>query len=128
MNRVIVHTACPSARKPIADSLNGLSGRSDEHSIRLLASEGGDAAAWDAANGYDGSWFGASQALNPAIAQGILYDGQAKLTESYFAAFDEASGTLVTHNCPSPPSDATFGAFLVASGLETEPQAEPEPY
>jgi hypothetical protein len=130
MTRYWIHTACPDAKRTAANALAGLSGRIDEHSIALVSTPGGGAAAWDTEQGYAGQWWGASQGLAPGIAGLMLYDGQAKTTESYYAAFDESSGVLLQHNCPTPPANATFEAFLTAAGLqrgtvESQPLSRP---
>lgn len=123
MNRYLIHTACPDARRTVANNLAGLTGRIDEHSIPLTATPGGGAAAWDTAQGYAGQWWGASQGLAPGIAGQMLYDGQIKTTQSFYAAFDESSGVLLQHNCTDAngdlvaPANATFEAFLAACGL-----------
>jgi hypothetical protein len=118
VTRYLIHTACPDAKRTTANGLAGLSGRIDEHSVPLVSTPGGGAAAWDTEQGYAGQWWGASQALAPGIAGLMLYDGQAKTTESYYAAHDESSGVLLQHNCPTPPANATFDAFLAAAGLQ----------
>lgn len=118
MSRILTHMAVPGAMRELAATMAGLSGLVTEHSIPLVTIEGGPSAAWDATKGYDGSWWGASQALAPAIAQGMLESGYMLGTESWFAALWEEGGTLLQHNLPAPPVDASFEAFLAAAGLE----------
>ena len=118
MTRYLIHTACPETRKGVANALAGLSGRANEHSIALQSIAGKKAKEWDDLKTYAGNWWGASQALEAGIAMTMLGDGQAKKTESFYAAYDEDSGTLLGHNCPNDPADASFEAFLAAVGLE----------
>lgn len=110
--------AVPDSKRAMAGTMTGLSGVPSEHSVELQAIPGGASAAWDTANGYTGKWWGASQALAPEIAQPMLASGYALETESWFAAIWEEGGSLIQHNLPSAPADASFDAFLVAAGLE----------
>lgn len=115
--RVQVHMAVPEAKRALAATMSGLSGNPLEHSIRCTATPSGAAASWDATQGYDGTWWAASQAFDPVIAQEMMEDGYELETESVFAAFFEDDGTLIDHNLPDPPEDASFDAFLSAAGL-----------
>lgn len=117
MSRVQVHMAVPEAKRALAATMSGLSGNLVEHSIRCTATPGGAAAAWDAEQGYEEDWYAATQAFAPGIAQAMLASGDNKKTESFFAAFYEDDGTLIDHNLPEPPADASFDAFLTAAGL-----------
>jgi hypothetical protein len=94
--------------------MTGLSGNLSEHSVVLNVVNGGLAKAW-----FDGTWWGASQAFAPEIAQAMLISGHTLGTEHYFAAFDEDSGMPIPGgtNIDPPPTDATFGAFIAAVGL-----------
>lgn len=117
VTRVLCHMAVPGAKRALAATMTGLSGLPQEHSVELHSVAGGASAAWDAANGYDGKWWGASQALAPEIAQPMLASGYGLETESWFAALWEG-GTLIQHNLPTAPADSSFDAFLAAAGLE----------
>lgn len=110
--------AVPDSKRALAATMAGLSGNPLEHSIPLRAVAGGPSAAWDTTNAYNGNWWGASQAFESGIAQSMLASGYSLETESWFAAFFEADGTLINHNLPSPPADASFASFLTAAGLE----------
>lgn len=118
MNRILCHMAVPDAKREIAGTMTALSGVPQEHSAELRAIPGGASAQWDSAKGYAGTWWGASQALAPEIAQPMLASGYALETESWFAALWEEGGSLIQHNLPTAPADATFEAFLAAAGLE----------
>lgn len=118
MSRILIHTACPDTKRATAGTMAGLSGLPEEHSVECNAIPGGPSALWDTGHGYGGKWWAASQALAPAIAQGMLTSGYILGTESWFVALYEVGGTLIQHNLPSAPTDATFDAFLVAAGLE----------
>lgn len=118
MTRVLVHMAVPDAKRALAATMTGLSGNPVEHSVECNTVEGGPSAAWDAANGYDGKWWAASQPFAPVIAQTMLASGYALETESWFVARYEDDGTLIDHNLPTAPADASFDAFLTAAGLE----------
>ncbi len=117
MTRIVCHTAVPDAKRALAATMDGLSGLSQEYSVELQSIPGGASASWDTTNGYNGKWWGASQALAPEIAQPMLASGYALETESWFAALWEG-GTLIQHNLPAAPADSSFEAFLVAAGLE----------
>jgi hypothetical protein len=117
MSRVLVHMAVPGAKRQLAATMAGLSGLPTEHSVECEAVPGGASAQWDTAQGYDGTWWAASQAFAPAIAQSMLQSGYMLGTESWFVARFEDNGTLIDHNLPVPPVDASFDAFLVAAGL-----------
>ncbi len=117
MTRVVCHTAVPDAKRALAATMEGLSGLPQEYSVELQSIPGGPSAAWDIANGYNGTWRGASQALAPEIAQPMLASGYALGTEGWFAAIWEG-GTLIQHNLPVAPADSSFEAFLAAAGLE----------
>lgn len=117
MTRVVCHTAVPDAKRSLAATMDGLSGLPQEHSVQLQSIPGGASASWDATNSYNGTWWGASQALAPEIAQPMLASGYALETESWFAALWEG-GTLIQHNLPVAPADSSFEAFLAAAGLE----------
>ena len=116
--RILVHMAVPDAKRDLAATMAGLSGIPTEHSVQLQAIPGGPSALWDAAQGYNGTWWGASQAFAQEIAQAMLASGYSLQTESWFVARYEANGTLIDHNLPNPPANATFAAFLAAAGLE----------
>lgn len=120
MIRIVVHMAVPDAKRALAATMSGLSGLPAEHIIELSAIPSGASALWDAAKGYGGKWWGASQALSPDVAQPMLASGYALETESWFAAFWENTNTLVPNgtNLDPPPSVSSFDAFLAASGLE----------
>lgn len=126
MSRYLIHTACPDARRQVANGLEGLSGQPGEHSVPLRSIGSTTAKEWDDQKQYNGLWWGASQALTPEIAMALLIDGLVKKSESFYAAFDEKSGTLLDHNCPVPPADATFPAFLTECGLEYAAAGEPK--
>lgn len=117
MNRVLIHMAVPDAKRKLAGTMTGLSGVPQEHSVELHSIPGGPSAAWDTTNSYSGTWWGASQALAPEIAQPMLASGYGLETESWFAALWEG-GTLIQHNLPVAPVDSSFEAFLAAAGLE----------
>ena len=117
MIRVVCHTAVPDAKRALAATMDGLSGLPQEHSVELQSIPGGASASWDATNSYNGTWWGASQALAPEIAQPMLASGYGLGTESWFAALWEG-GTLIQHNLPVAPADSSFEAFLAAAGLE----------
>lgn len=121
MIRVLVHLAVPDAMRAIAATMTGLSGLITEHSVELSAVEGGPSAAWDLQKGYAGVWWGASQYLETGIAQAMMTSGYMLGTESWFAARFEADGTLIDHNLPTPPADASWNAFLAAAGLAMVP-------
>lgn len=124
MSRILVHMAVPDAKRELAATMSGLSGYTQEHSVECNTVPAGPSAQWDAAQTYSGVWWAASQAFAPEIAQEMLQSGYMLGTESWFAAFDEDSGTLLQHNMPSPPADASFEAFLAAAGLvRVEPEA-----
>lgn len=124
--RVIVHMAVPGAKRALAATMAWLSGLVTEHSIPLITTPGGPSFLWDTEKGYSGDWWGASQALAPGIAQAMLTSGYMLGTESWFAAFDEDSETLLQHNLPNPPANASFEAFLAAAGLSrVEPEGMP---
>lgn len=118
MSRVVVNTAVPGVNREEAASMAYLSGRIEEHSVELTSKATGPSHDWDVAKGYDGKWWGARQALNPYIAQSMLQSGYMLGTESWFAAFDEMTLTLLQHNLPVAPVDASFDAFLEAAGLQ----------
>ena len=121
MSRIIVHMACPFARLAVANSLAGLSGKSDEHKIRLQSIPGKPAAIWDGVKGYpQGRWQGASQALTPEFVQTMLGDGLSKKPESFYVSYweDDLKPVEGGTNCPAWPTDASFEAFLVLLGLE----------
>lgn len=120
MIRVLCHMAVPEAKRTLAATMTGLSGLPQEHSVELHSVAGGASAAWDAENGYDGKWWGASQALAPEIAQPMLTSGYGLETESWFVAFWEGTNTIVPNgtNMVPPPSDSSYESFLVAAGLE----------
>jgi hypothetical protein len=107
MSRITIHTACPASRKAIADALDGLSGLSSEHSIPLKSTVAGGTWLWDVSNNPTYRWHGASQNFAQGIAMTMLTDGQTKQSGSYYAAFDENSGTLLDHNCLTAPATAT---------------------
>jgi len=117
MIRVLVHMAVPDAKRALAATMSGLSGNLVEHSIECGTTPGGPSALWDVAQGYNGKWWAASQAFESGIAQAMLADGYNKETESWFVAYFDDNGTLINHNFPSPPNDASFNAFLSAAGL-----------
>lgn len=117
MSRLIVHMACPYARVAVANALAGLSGRDDEHSIRLESVPGKPAKEWEGIKGYpQGRWQGASQRLEASFVQAMLADGVSKKPESYYVAWDEATGSPVDTNLPVWPADTTFAAFLEVLG------------
>lgn len=120
MIRVVCHTAVPDAKRALAATMEGLSGLPQEYSVELQSIPGGPSAAWDMANGYNGTWRGASQALAPEIAQPMLASGYALGTEGWFAAYWEGTNTLVPNgaNLNPHPDTADFEAFLAAAGLE----------
>ena len=120
MIRVVCHTAVPGVNREKAASMEGLSGLPQEHSVELHAIPGGPSAAWDEEKGYDGTWWGASQALAPEIAQPMLASGYMLGTEGWFAAYWEGTNTLVPNgaNLNPHPDTADFEAFLAAAGLE----------
>jgi len=120
MTRVVCHTAVPDAKRSLAATMDGLSGLPQEHSVELQSIPGGASASWDATNSYNGTWWGASQALAPEIAQPMLASGYALETESWFAAYWEGTNTLVPNgtNLNPQPDSADFEAFLAAAGLE----------
>lgn len=119
MSRFIVHMACPYARLAVANALAGLSGREDEHSIRLQSLPGKPAATWDGIKGYpQGRWQGASQRLEASFVQAMLNDGVSKKPESYYVAWDEETGAQVDTNLPAWPANTTFAAFLTVLGCE----------
>ena len=126
MTRILVHMAVPDATRDLAATMTGLSGFPPEHSVKLVAIEGGPSAAWDAEQGYTGEWWGSSHRFADTIAQEMLISGYMLGTESWFAARFEADGTLIDHNLPQPPADASFAAFLAAAGLAMVP-GEPFP-
>lgn len=117
MTRVQVHMAVTDELRALAGTMAGLSGNLVEHSVECSTTPGGPSALWDAEQGYSGIWWAASQAFAPEIAQAMLADGYSKETESWFVAYFEDNGTLINHNLPSPPIDASFDAFLTAAGL-----------
>jgi hypothetical protein len=117
--RVTIHTAVPDSKRTVAATMDGLSGRPDEHSIECTATPGGPSATWDAANSYNGKWWAASQALAPQIAGGMLQSGYMLGTESWFVAYYEGTSTIVPNgtNIDPPPANASFDAFLTAIGV-----------
>lgn len=117
MSRILVHTAVPDAKREIAADMSHLSGNPNEHSVECTAIPGGPSALWDASKGYNGKWWGASQAYAPQIAQDMLASGYMLGTESWFVAIYETGGQLIQHNLPGAPADSSFSAFLVACGL-----------
>lgn len=117
MNRILVHTAVPNARREIAANMAHLSGNPSEHSVECTAIPGGPSAEWDAAHSYSGKWWAASQGLAPQIAQDMLTSGYMLGTESWFVAIYESNGQLIQHNLPGDPADSSFDAFLAACGL-----------
>lgn len=117
MGRILVHMAVPDAKRAIAAGMSHLSGNLSEHSVRLYVVPGGPSAVWDAANQYNGIWWGASQPFAPQIAQDMLTSGYMLGTESWFVAMYEANGQVIQHNLPSTPSDSSFDAFCAAAGL-----------
>ena len=118
MNRILVHTAVPAARREDAANMAHLSGDPNEHSVQCSAIPGGPSALWDAEQGYNGTWWAASQALAPQIASDMLTSGYMLGTESWFVALYETGGQLIQHNLPEPPADSSFDAFLTATGLQ----------
>jgi hypothetical protein len=118
MIRIILHTACPDTKRAIAAQMDGLSGLPQEHAIPLASVAGGPSAAWDAEQGYSGQWWGASQRMEVTIASDMLASGYMLGTESWFVARWEEGGSLIDHNLPNPPENASFDAFLAAAGLE----------
>lgn len=125
MSRVLIHTAVPDARRAIAATMAGLSGNPAEHSVELHAIPGGQSALWDSANSYNGKWWGASQALAATIAQAMLMSGYILGTESWYVAYWEDTGELITggpdtvpFNTPTQPANTSFDAFLSAIGCE----------
>lgn len=118
MSRILVHTAVPDAKREIAADMSHLSGNPNEHSVECTAIPGGPSALWDASKGYNGKWWGASQAYAPQIAQDMLASGYMLGTESWFVAIYETGGQLIQHNLPGAPADSSFSAFLAACGLE----------
>ena len=125
MNRVVCHMAVPDAMRALAATMAGLSGIPSEHSFELHSIPGGPSAQWDAANGYAGKWWGASQALAATIAQAMLTDGYIKGTESWYVAYWEDTGELITggpetipYNTPTQPANTSFAAFLESIGCE----------
>lgn len=126
--RILIHMACPHARKTVANALAELTGRSDEHSIELQSLPGKPAAIWDGVKGYpQGKWWAASQSFAPAIAQALLTDGETKKPESFFVAYDEDTLTPIQTNCPAWPEDASFAAFVALIGCEIVDNSEPLP-
>lgn len=117
MLRIQIHTAVPSAKREIAADMEHLSGNPSEHSIQCVAIPGGPSALWDAEHSYNGTWWAASQALAPQIAQDMLTSGYMLGTESWFVAIYETGGQLIQHNLPGAPADSSFDAFLAACGL-----------
>ena len=120
MNRVLIHMAVPDAKRALAGTMTGLSGVPQEHSVELHAIQGGPSASWDTTNSYSGTWWGASQALAPEIAQPMFASGYTLGTEGWFAAYWEGTNTLVPNgtNLNPHPDTADFEAFLAAAGLE----------
>lgn len=117
MSRILVHMAVPESKREIAASMEGLSGFQQEHSVECGTIPAGPSAQWDAAQSYNGKWWGASQAFAPEIAQEMLTSGYTLNTESWFIAYDEKTRKLINHNLPEPPIDDSFESFLVAAGL-----------
>lgn len=126
VSRVIVHVAVPAAKRALAGTMAGLSGNVTEHSVELHAIDGGPSALWSESQDRAGeSWWGASQAFAATIAQAMLASGYIKGTESWYVAFWEDTGELISGgpetiplNTPEQPSDTSFGAFLAAIGCE----------
>ncbi len=125
MSRVLVHMAVPDAKRALAATMAGLSGHPSEHSVELHAIPGGPAALWDAEQGYDGTWYGASQALAATIAQAMVTSGYIKGTESYYVAYWEDTGELISggpetipFNTPTQPANSSFEAFIESIGCE----------
>lgn len=121
MSRIRIHTAVPDAKREVAADMAHLSGNPQEHSIECNAAPGGPSALWDASKGYNGKWWGASQAFAPQVAQDILASGYMLGTESWYVAYWEESMTPVPGqwtNADPPPADASFDAFLTAIGLQ----------
>ena len=122
--RILVHIAVPNARRAVAGTMDGLSGSEAEFSVRLKAIPGQPSAIWDGIKGYPtGRWWGASQALAPAIAQTMFVSGDQKKCEAWFVAYDEDTLTLLDTNCPAAPANPSFAAFLALIGCEMDPQA-----
>lgn len=117
MSRILVHMACPNAKRALAATMDGLSGLTEEHSVRLTAVPSGASDLWDTEHGYNGIWWGASQPFAASVAQAMLASGFGLGTESWFVAYDETTGTLLQHNLPAPPANVTFDAFIAAAGL-----------
>lgn len=125
MNRVLIHTAVPDAKRAIAANMAHLSGNPQEHVVECTAIPAGPSESWDMEHGYNGKWWAASQSFAPQIAQDMLASGYALGTESWFVAVYEDGGTLIQHNLPSPPADNSFEAFLAAAGLSKVVQVGP---
>ncbi len=118
MSRILVHTAVPSANRDLAANMAHMSGNPNEHIVECVAIPGGPSALWDTEQGYNGTWWAASQALAPQIAQDMLTSGYMLGTESWFVAIYETGGQLIQHNLPEAPVDSSFDAFLTATGLQ----------
>lgn len=131
VTRIRVHMAVPSSKRAVAATMAGLSGDPSEFSVPLVAENAGPASEWDAFKGYDGTYYGASQGLAVEVLIPLLQSGYENQTEVFYASFYEETGEPVDTgdaerpgcNLPTWPADATYDAFLVASGLS---KVEPE--
>jgi len=117
MGLIWVHIAVPVSRKADSCGLVGLSGQDAEFSIRATAIALGHSAEWNAAQGQSLEWYCASQRLADTIAQTMLIDGMAKQVEAWYVAADESRSSVLDHNLPGLPVDASFDAFLADAGL-----------
>jgi hypothetical protein len=120
MDRVLIHLAVPDEKRALAGTMAELSGMPTEHSIKLIATPGMASDEWNAANGQTSDWWGASQFVEASAAQTMMASGYALQTQSWFAAYDEASRALIQHNLPQPPVNPSFAAFLQAAGLDIQ--------
>lgn len=120
MNRVLIHLAVPDEKRALAGTMAELSGMPTEHSIKLIAMPGMASDAWNAANGQTSDWWGASQFVEASAAQAMMASGYALQTQSWFAAYHEASRALIQHNLPMAPGSSEYAAFLQAAGLAVE--------
>lgn len=124
IDRIVVHFAVPQPKILIASQMNGLTGGVGNFSIELDAI-GGDALAWATFKGYPLKYWGASQAMVPAVLLPMLESGYELETEVLYAAFHEATGMPVeTGNPERPgcnltawPQGPSYAAFTLAAGL-----------
>lgn len=124
--RILCHFAVHDEKRPVAATMDELSGDPREFPISLVAI-GGDAAAWGTLKGYGTAGWGASQSLAPEVGQAMMQSGYQNQTEVFFALYFEDTLQPVPNGCnlSAWPAGPSYADFLAAGGWEMVPSQGP---